>query len=680
VKATDIGAEILEHLQLALKLVARVPGSAAADETRTLLGELKSSLRPLDPTTPAGQRGLGAAVDKLHHAAAALMRADPAASGAADPGAALTGAERRATEAAWLSMSTDALAGVPRVRRADLTWPDGSEGPSPADPRRCMLGSGGLGTVYRASVIGLYDVAVKVLNVDRLKPKRLRELGMECRNQLRASVHPHVASLVGVVQEDDMVALVSHLATGGSMRDAMEEDPTPAWAQLPVPAKLRALRGVADAVAFMHSIGMVHGDLKPENVLLSVPAEEGCADAPALWVADFGLTATAQTVRASLVKSAIVEAAGGAAGTVGFMAPEVVRGANAGPEADVFGLGVLVWAALTCEMPFQAARDVSHYARIVVDEGQRPDVTDLPTGCSEALGALLAKCWLAEPSARPSAVAVVTEMTRMTAGAGRTTGDGGSASEAADTAPGMPASAAASSGARAGHLTTAALRDKGGREEQAERFETLAIVADNAGMAPLGAEMRAACSEEHLVTILGKAMVGEAKIRLLENGVYRAFLLSIDRGRRIAASQGEEFKVATKKDQVRILMPGELLLFPADVTSLDLESEGLGDKAAAALGEIVATTSTLTTLNLSGNSIGDEGAYALGEALKTNSTLTTLDLYGNSIGSKGACAIGKALKTNSTLTTLNLISNSIGTVGTISTKEAWRHRGGRLSV
>jgi len=126
--------------------------------------------------------------------------------------------------------SRSALVGVPRVSWDDLEWPNGTP-PTPDDPRRHLIARGGCGSVYRSSLVSLGSVAVKVLDMEgRIPPKRLRQIGSECRNQLRASSHPHVASFVGLVLDDGMgrAALVSHLAEGGSLYDAMMDEPTDA--------------------------------------------------------------------------------------------------------------------------------------------------------------------------------------------------------------------------------------------------------------------------------------------------------------------------------------------------------------------------------------------------------------------------------------------------------------------
>ncbi|KAF9962085.1 hypothetical protein BGZ72_010691 [Mortierella alpina] len=103
----------------------------------------------------------------------------------------------------------------------------------------------------------------------------------------------------------------------------------------------------------------------------------------------------------------------------------------------------------------------------------------------------------------------------------------------------------------------------------------------------------------------------------------------------------------------------EVLKTNTTLTTLDLQSNSVGDIGAQALSEALQTNSTLTTLALNNNNIGDNGAQALAYALKTNKTLTTLSLEGNFIRFNGGLALSKSLKINLTLTTLYLDWESI---------------------
>jgi len=306
-----------------------------------------------------------------------------------------------------------ALAGVPRVSWEDLVWPDGMS-PTPEDPGRHLIARGGFGTVYQALLVGLGSVAVKVLDMEgRIPAKRLKQVGSECRSQLRASSHPHVASFVGLALDDatGRMALVSHLAEGGSLYDAMMEEPTDAWARLSPVSKLRSLLGPVSAVAHMHSIGVVHGDVKPGNVLLARPVEGD--KAPECWVCDFGLARTVGAVRSSVRRSVMTSGVAAEGGTVRYMAPETSVRNEVVPGSDVFSLGLVLWSGLTGEEAFEGVWDAAAYAALVGERGLRPDLTMLPAGCPAGLSGVLGRCWCADPSARPTCAELVDELTAM---------------------------------------------------------------------------------------------------------------------------------------------------------------------------------------------------------------------------------------------------------------------------
>jgi len=333
--------------------------------------------------------------------------------GVGDEGSAAGAAAAAAASAT--AGSRDALAGVPRVAWSDIEWPDGAA-PTETDPNRHLIARGGFGTVYRASLRGLGPVALKVLDMEgRIAPKRLQQVGSECRNQLRASAHPNVVSFVGLVKDDatGRVGLVSHLAEGGSLYDGMMEDPTDAWAKLSPRVKLRSLLGAVAAVAHMHAIGVIHGDVKPRNVLLAAPVEDGVE--PLCFVCDFGLAKTIGTVRSSMRRSTLTSGLAAAGGTVGYMAPETSLRSEVVPASDVFCLALVIWAGLTGEDAFEGIADAATYAVRVGDRALRPDLAMLPAGCPNALSDLLRRCWAADPSARPSAECMLDELTQMTA-------------------------------------------------------------------------------------------------------------------------------------------------------------------------------------------------------------------------------------------------------------------------
>ena len=155
---------------------------------------------------------------------------------------------------------------------------------------------------------------------------------------------------------------------------------------LPVAEVVVMARRLASALGEVHARGVVHRDLKPDNIFLL----DG--DLTRAKLIDFG-------VARDLQPSAALTEAGLVIGTPYYMAPEQVRGEDVGPSADVWGLGCVLYEALAGRPPFSASHPLAAMARIIVDEpaalaGLRPDV---PAALAELVHAMLAK----PPAARP---------------------------------------------------------------------------------------------------------------------------------------------------------------------------------------------------------------------------------------------------------------------------------------
>lgn len=216
---------------------------------------------------------------------------------------------------------------------------------------RARLGVGGMGAVLRAFDPALQrEVAVKVLRATGADERARLQHEARLLAQLR---HPNVAVAHELVLEHDTAHLVMELVEGESLRQKLQ-GPTPEATQV-----LRWLRGLASALVHAHAQGVVHRDVKPENVLVDAHHESR--------LVDFGLAQSSGD-------------GGPTAGTPGYLAPEVVAGGRAGPEADVFAFGVLL-RELVARWP-----SLGRHRR--------------------ALESLARRCTAAAPMERPSAVLV----------------------------------------------------------------------------------------------------------------------------------------------------------------------------------------------------------------------------------------------------------------------------------
>ncbi|WP_165225655.1 protein kinase domain-containing protein [Aquisphaera insulae] len=243
-----------------------------------------------------------------------------------------------------------------------------------------VLGSGGMGVVLRGFDPGLNrPVAIKVLAPQLATSGTARQRFAREARAAAAIRNEHVVAIHSVDEWRGLLPyLVMEFIPGRSLQ-ARIEDPVP----LDVNAILRIGMQAATGLAAAHAQGLVHRDIKPSNILL-----ENCVER--VKITDFGLARAADD--ASLTHSGFV------AGTPLFMAPEQARGDAIDHRADLFSLGVVLYAMCTGRSPFRASTTLAVLKR-VCDDLHRPireTNPDIPDSLCRVIDRLLAK----EPSDR----------------------------------------------------------------------------------------------------------------------------------------------------------------------------------------------------------------------------------------------------------------------------------------
>jgi eukaryotic-like serine/threonine-protein kinase len=199
------------------------------------------------------------------------------------------------------------------------------------------ISSGGMGVVYRAERLKLGRVvAIKFLNADYAatdEGKRLFELEAVAASRLS---HPNCVPVIDFGVQRGEPFLVMEFVAGRSLRDVLDED-----GRLAPPRAVELTRQVLAGLAHAHGQGVIHRDVKPENIL--VAKVEGHGEQPRLL--DFGLG----KLRGQ--KSVI---SGVAPGTPSYISPELTRGLKVDERADIYAVGIILYELLAGQKPFAA--------------------------------------------------------------------------------------------------------------------------------------------------------------------------------------------------------------------------------------------------------------------------------------------------------------------------------------
>ena len=197
------------------------------------------------------------------------------------------------------------------------------------------LGQGGMGAVFRAEDTRLgRKVALKLLPVTLAADREARARFLEEARAAASLDHTHICTVYEFDEVDGQPFLAMQLIEGETLAAALARGP------LDEDRAREILLAVASALAAAHAHGIVHRDVKGENILLGTDG--------AIKLADFGLARL-------LVDQTRLTSAGQVVGTLPSMAPEQIEAGDVGPAADQWGLGVVAYQVLTGARPFEAA-------------------------------------------------------------------------------------------------------------------------------------------------------------------------------------------------------------------------------------------------------------------------------------------------------------------------------------
>ncbi len=236
------------------------------------------------------------------------------------------------------------------------------------------LGRGGMGVVFLARDVSLdRPVAIKLLPPGlAARPAHRERFLREARVAARLS-HPNIVPIHAVEDHDDLVWFVMAFIPGESLGERLRARGT-----LPVGEVVQILRDAAYALAHAHGQGVVHRDVKPDNILL----ESGGRRA---LLVDFGIAAT-------------VEEAGDISGTVAYLSPEQATGDRVDGRSDLYGLGVVGYQALAARLPYPVTRLPELIERQLA--GAAPPLAEVAPHVPRALCRAIDRCLAPLPGAR----------------------------------------------------------------------------------------------------------------------------------------------------------------------------------------------------------------------------------------------------------------------------------------
>jgi serine/threonine protein kinase/uncharacterized cupredoxin-like copper-binding protein len=246
-----------------------------------------------------------------------------------------------------------------------------------------LIGSGGMAQVYRAVHVMLNrPAAIKVMHANlAADPKFQDRFKQEAKAAAQLS-HPNIIAIHDFTEQEQggLLYLVMEYIEGGSLRTLLQQ--SGGAAPLALPLGIDLVQQAANGLAFAHSRGMIHRDIKPDNLLLGAA---GAGHAYTVKIADFGL--------ARLVEGGVATRSGVTMGSPAYMSPEQCEGVELDGRSDLYSLGIVLYEVTTGYLPFEikTVTDAVYKHMSVAPLSPRKVRPDLPIALNEIILRCLAK-------------------------------------------------------------------------------------------------------------------------------------------------------------------------------------------------------------------------------------------------------------------------------------------------
>ncbi|HEX7842067.1 MAG TPA: serine/threonine-protein kinase, partial [Kofleriaceae bacterium] len=247
------------------------------------------------------------------------------------------------------------------------------------------IGQGGMGKVYKVKHTHLSRTfALKIISNQVAETDEARELFYREARFASAMAHPNITSVVDFGEDEKVgMFMVMELASGEALNRILFREK-----QLSTRKACDIVLQVAEALHYIHKQGVVHCDIKTENILLSEEEHEGKRSKTVIKLLDFGLARSLTASRASTSLS----------GTPHYVAPERIRGEPASPASDVYGVGILLYELVTGQVPWDGP--VQKILAGHLEERARPPSQLVEGGVDPALETLIYHALAKRPSER----------------------------------------------------------------------------------------------------------------------------------------------------------------------------------------------------------------------------------------------------------------------------------------
>lgn len=265
------------------------------------------------------------------------------------------------------------------------------------------IGAGGMGEVWKAEDTRLGRiVAIKVLPAAVTSdPEAIARLKREARTAAQL-YHPNIATIHSIEQEGDLIFIVMEFVDGEPLTNLIRNGLSEAEV-------CRIGRGVADALSEAHEHGIIHRDIKPDNIVVK---------ANRVKVLDFGIAKQMTPEATGTSPTAFVTQQGLIIGTVHYMSPEQALGKQLDARTDIFSMGVVLYEAATGKLPFAGETITETITRLVRDEPE--DARTLNPSLSPGFVAIVIRCMKKNREDRFATAAEVSEALELQLGLART--------------------------------------------------------------------------------------------------------------------------------------------------------------------------------------------------------------------------------------------------------------------